>query len=388
MRIPMPCIRTGLFSLLLAITFAHASAQQINADYEKFKVSDNRFIHSGLAMSPDQQLLAIACTQGFPLYIYDFRNRQIIRQFDVGNWYAGARVNWSSNGRYLLLQQLYYLDFSPNRDREVNFEVIDAATGERVLRLEKYHDVKITPDERLAVALTNDALEFYELKTGRIAERKTIKDATNSLEISPDGKYIAVSHRPSEAYLKNDPQFRRNPKALKFNLKFKQQISVYNASDFSFVATVNDYYDNVYRLEWSADGKELYCLSIPYTKAATAASGRQNFISVIDAVNFKSTRTVFPSNSNYEPAFRKSHDGKYMGVVSWGKFPELRIHDAVNGKVLHRFEMGSRVLEGISKLDFPSDGRVFFEFLPGDQAILATFGNQLLQWNIPQDGQE
>jgi hypothetical protein len=47
--------------------------------------------------------------------------------------------------------------------------------------------------------------------------------------------------------------------------------------------------------------------------------------------------------------------------------------------------MGSRVMEGISKLDFPSDGRVFFEFLPGDQAILATFGNQLLQWNIPQD---
>jgi WD40 repeat protein len=210
--------------------------------------------------------------------------------------------------------------------------VIDAATGERVLRLEKYHDVKITPDERLAVALTNDALEFYELKTGRIVERKIIKDATNSLEISPDGKYIAVSHRTSEAYLKNDPQFSKNPKALKFNLKFKQLISVYNASDFSFVATVNDYYDNVYRLEWSADGKELYCLSIPYTKAATAVSGRQNFISVIDAVYFRSTRIVFPSDSNYEPAFRKSHDGKYMGVVSWGKFPELRIHNALTGR--------------------------------------------------------
>jgi hypothetical protein len=47
--------------------------------------------------------------------------------------------------------------------------------------------------------------------------------------------------------------------------------------------------------------------------------------------------------------------------------------------------MSSRVLEGISKLDFPSDGRVFFEFLPGDKSILATFGNQLLLWSIPQD---
>lgn len=385
MQVPFSPLRICLFLLLLAASFNRIPAQQINADYEKFAVSENRYIHSGMAMSPDQQLMAIACTQGFPLYIYDYRTRKIIRQFDVGNWYAGARVSWSSKGRFLLLQQLYYLDFSPNRDREVNFEIIDATTGERVLRLEKYHDVKISPDEQLAVALTDDVLEIYNLKTGLITDRKTIKAATNSLEISPDGRYIAVSHRPSEAYLKNDPQLRKDPKALKSILKFKQLISVFNASDFSLVATVNDYYDNVYRLEWSADGKELYCLSIPYTKAATAVSGRQNFISVIDAVGFKSTRTVFPSNSNYEPAFRKSHDGKYMGVVSWSKFPELRIHDAATGNVLHRLEMSSRVLEGISKLDFPSDGRVFFEFLPGDKSILATFGNQLLLWNIPQD---
>lgn len=375
-----------LFALFVALFFGKTSnAQTINAEYEKFLASDAKYIQSGMAMSPDQRYMAISTIQSFPLYIYDFQNRKVIRQFDVGNWYAGSRVSWSAGGKYLLLQQLFYHDFAKNKDREVNFKVIDAETGNSTMRFDNYHDVAITPDDQYAVALSGNIIEFRNLKTGATDRSFSVPEATNSICLSPDGKFIAVSERPGDHFLKSDPQFRKNKKGMKFTKKYKQVITVYRLADFSQVNTLNEYYDNIYRLEWSKDGKYIFCLNIPHAKAATATSGRQNFISVIDAVELKATRIVFPSNSNFEPDFKLSYNGKLMGVVSWGKFPELRAHDFETGQVLHRFEMSSRLFEGLSKMDMPSDGRVFFEFMPDDQSIMATFGNQLLLWKLPKE---
>lgn len=371
---------------LLAIFISYGShAQKINAEYERFSVETSKYIHSGMAMSPDLSKVAIACTQGFPLFIYDYKSRALLNQFDVGNWYAGSRVSWSAGGKYLLLQQLFYLDFAKNKDREVNFEIIDASTGERVVRFEKYHDVKISPDDKLAYALTGNKLEIWDLGSAKVIRTGTFDYATNSLSISPDGRFIAISERASESALKNDPQFKKNKKGMKFVLKYKQLISIYKLSDLSYVTSVNEYYDNIYRLDWTQDGKYIFCLNIPHAKAATATSGRQNFISVVDAVKFEATRTIFPSNSLYEPDFKQSHNKNLMAIVSWGKFPELRIHDFETGLVLHRLEMGTRVMEGISKLEMPSDGRIFIEFMPGDKSLLATFGNQMLLWNFPEE---
>ncbi|MHC1774829.1 MAG: WD40 repeat domain-containing protein [Lentimicrobium sp.] len=375
-----------IFSVFSGIFVASESkAQKINAEYERYSLTGDKYLHSGMAMSPDQQYVAIASNQSYPLYIVDYVNRKVVRQFDVGNWYAGSRVSWSAKGKFILLQQLFYHDFSGNKDREVNFEIVDAGSGRSVLKLAKYHDVKISPDEQTAIALTGNTIEIRSLSTGKTERSFSVGDATNSLAISPDGKTIAVSEKPNDKFLGSDPQFRKNKKGLKYVKKYKQVVSFYNFSDLKLIRTANEYYDNVYRLDWSDDGRYVFCLNIPHLKATTATSGRQNFISVLDGVNFQSTRTVFPSNSNYEPDFRLSHNGKYMGIVSWGKFPELRVHDFETGQVLQRFEMSTRVMEGISKLEFPSDGRVFIEFLPDNKSILATFGNQMLQWNIPQE---
>ncbi|NTW25351.1 MAG: hypothetical protein HGA37_11655 [Lentimicrobium sp.] len=370
---------TCLFGLM------NAKAQKINAEYERFNATGDKYIQSGMAMSPDRKFIAVAATQSYPLYIIDYVNRKVINKFDVGNWYAGSRVSWSAGGKYVLLQQLYYHDFSKNKDREVTFEIVDATTGRSVLRLDKYHDVKISPDEQSAIALTGNTIEFRNLSNGKVERSFSVGDATNSLSISPDGKTIAVSEKPGDKFLSSDPQFKKNKKGLKFVKAYKQVVSFYSTADFKLINTVNEYYDNIYRLDWSDDGRYLFCLSIPHTKATTATSGRQNFINVIDAVNFQSTRTVFPSNSIYEPDFTLSNNGKFMGVVSWGKFPELRIHDFETGQALQRFEMSTRVMEGIDKLDFPSDGRVFISFMPDDQSLLATFGNHMMIWNIPQE---
>jgi len=385
MKQVLPLFSFVLFVSIFSFTGNQIIAQTINAEYERFHAFEAKYMQSGMALSPDLKLLAIATTQSYPLYIVDLASRKTLHTFDAGNWYAGSRITWSAKGTYLLMQQLFYLDFSKNKDREVNFEIVDANSGRSVLKLDRYHDVKISADEKSVFALSGNSVEVRSLPDGKILRSFSAPYSTNSIAISPDGKLLALSERPSDRFLAVDTQFQRNKKGLKFTKTYKQVVSFYNIADFSFVKTIGEYYDNIYRLDWTPDGKFLLCLNIPHLKATTATTGRQNFISVIDAAHLENTRTVFPSNSNYEPDFRMNHGGNLIGVVSWGKFPELRIHDFFTGEVLHRFEMSTRVLEGIDKLDFPSDGRVFIEFSPDDKAVFATFGNQMLKWVIPTE---
>lgn len=372
-------------ALCLVICVNLSYSQTINAEYERFQAIDAKYIQSGMAMSPDMKHLAIATTQSYPLYIVDITSRKPVKNFNVGNWYAGSKVSWSAGGKYLLLQQLFYMDFSKNKDREVDFEIVDAETGQRVKRFENYHDVKISPDEKTALTLQGNTVEQVDLSTGKVLRSFDNEYATNSLCISPDGKYFGISERPRESFLNKDPYFRKNKKGKKFTLKYKQLVSVYAMEDFAYQTSINEFYDNIYRLEWTKDGKHILCLNIPHLKATTATSGRQNFISVIDAEKLEATRVTFPSNSNYEPDFRMSHDGSMIAVVSWGKFAEIRVHDFTTGLVSQRLEMSYRLFEGIDKLDMPTDGRVFVEFTPDDKSIFATFGNKVLKWKLPQE---
>lgn len=360
-------------------------AQTINAEYERFQAIDAKYIQSGMAMSPDQRYLAIATTQNYPLYIVDISSRKPVKKFDVGNWYAGSRVSWSAGGKYLLLQQLFYIDLTKNKDREVDFEIVDAESGQRVRRFENYHDVKISPDEKTALTLQGNTVELVDLSSGKVLRSISNEYATNSLCISPDGRFFGISERPRESFLDKDPYYKKNKDGKKFTLKYKQLVSVYTLDDFVYQTSINEFYDNIYRLEWTEDGKHILCLNIPHLKATTATSGRQNFISVIDAVKLEATRVAFPSNSNFEPDFRLSHDGSMVAVVSWGKFAEIRVHNFTTGLVQQRLEMGYRLFEGIDKLDLPTDGRVFVEFSPDDKSVLATFGNKVLKWTLPQE---
>ena len=128
-------------------------SQGTNYEFEKVKVGEAKNMLAWLAMAPDNKTIAVSSTQSFPLYIFDWDTKMVENQFDVGNWYAGSRATFSKTGKYLMLQQLFYMDYSPNKDREVNFEVMDVATGKSMLNFGDYHDAKITPDDKYLVTL-------------------------------------------------------------------------------------------------------------------------------------------------------------------------------------------------------------------------------------------
>lgn len=365
----------------LLITLA-IKGQSTNTDFERVVIKDDLYILSGIDLSNDQKILAISSTQSNPFYLYDLQNRQVTAEWDVANWYAGSEVQFSANDSYVLLRQLFYLDFNLNKDREVEFEIIDAKTGRLIKRFVEYHQVIITEDEQYAVAISGDEIVFWSLPDAKRAKSFKVTDATNAIAISPDGQWIAVSHKPDANKLKKDPRYKKNKKSLKIDSKFKERISVFDTDNFELKYTVDDLYHVVYKIDFSKNGEFIFVQHIPHGRAKSASTFREAYVSMADAKTGEALRKGFMARTNAEPQFKLSHDGRYFGVVSFtNRFPEVQIYDFETGRMLDRFELAYRLYEknaGGSIL--PSDGRTAFDFLPDNETVVMIMGNHLVYW--------
>jgi WD40 repeat protein len=373
-----------LLLLFVLVAFqANVKSQGSDVDFRRIKIDSAMHIVSGLALSPDRKTLAIPCTKGFPLYLYDWKNENVLKEFNVGNWHAGSSVYYSAKGNYIVLNQLKYSDFSLNKDKEVSFEIVDVQTGKRVKSFEAVHSVAITPDEKYALALTGGEISFWNLENGKKEKSFKVADATNSVAISPDGKLIAVSHKLYENDAKQIPTLKRDKKTLKNALKYKQQISVFDASSFKKLYTVNELYDIIYKLTFNKDGSLLMCLNIPHTKVQSSPAGRQTYVNLIDMKTHQPERRGFVSTATYEPDFKLSSDEKLFGIISRSNnFIEVHIYDFETKKVLYRFQQSYRMFEMIDGDMIIGDSRSAFVFLPGNESVLMTMGNHLIKWNF------
>jgi WD40 repeat protein len=263
----------------------------------------------------------------------------------------------------------------------VNFQLIETATGKMIKRFSEFHSVKITPDNKYIITLTAETISFWNIESGSVEKSFKVQNATNGLAISPDGKFIAISRKVNESDLKDNPQFKKNKKGKKAALKYKQQISIYDANSFELQYTVNELFDIVYKLEYSPDGNILFCLQIPHLKAQANENARQTYLATIDGKTGEPRRRGFTSQALYEPDFKLSNDGKWLGLVSKGtKFIELHIYDFETGQMVDRFEQSYRLFEKNDGDMIVADNRTSFVFLPDNKTIVMTMGNHLIYW--------
>jgi hypothetical protein len=360
-----------------------ASSQGTNYDFEKIQIGEVKNLLVWLALHPDDKTMAVTSHQSFPLYMYDLETKQIKNEFDVGNWYAGSRAKFSKNGKYLMLQQLFYMDYAPNKDREVNFEVMDVATGKSMLNFGDYHDAKITPDEKYLVTLSGgDKVAIHDIETRKELRSFVVPQATNSVAVSADGKLIAVAHKTYMPDLKNNPAYKNNKKQQPILEKYKQQVSVFDFESFEKLYTIDAFYDLVYLLDYTYDGEYLFIYSIPHVKLQ-GPNGKKSYVEVVNARTGVPLRQSFGSLANYEPDFKMSNNNKYFGIISLSKmYPELHIYDFSSNELLKRFELSYRLFEKTKEGEFPTDGRGSFIFLPGDEEVLIVFGNRVIKWKM------
>ncbi len=368
--------------ILLSLT---VFGQGTNMVYDTYDISPPplKFLHSDMDRIPGTATYAVSATQSFPFYVIDGQSMEILNTYDVGNWYAGSRIQPSKTGKYILLQQLFYLDYSPNKDRECHFEVMETATGKIVLNIPSAHAARLHPSEQELIVLIGDEVFSYPLNGKEKRKLFPVPAATNCLAISPDGNQIAISHHVEDDYLNAYVTKKRQKKNFKIYKKYRQCISVYDATNFERVYTVDEMFDLPYVLDFSPDGDYLICFAIPHTKVVqkTGMTGTK-YISKIKATTGETTTVGFVSNCQYEPDIEFSSDGRKLAIVSNGtKFPEVWVCNFEEGTIIDRFQLARSMFPSLKEM--PADaGRIGVAFSADDQYLLFTNGTRIFKWQI------
>lgn len=372
-------------TLLLLLFSSNIILAQVNQDFEKFQMSDSKTLISSLALSPDDNYVVATCVQGFPMHIYDWRKRETIKKIDVKGYNAGQRATYSSDGKYLLLEQKFYSNWNPNKDKKSNFLVVDINAGSKLYEIDNQNDASFTADSRFLITMEEEKIIFRDIRTGKEIRSLKIPEATNSFAISRDGKTIAVSHLANKKDLESVPSIRDHKKAIKEALKYRQMISFYDAESGKKKTTVNEVYDIVYKLKYVEDGKTLVCYSIPHSKLQASTAGRQGYINKIDPNTAEASRVSFLSLSSMEPDVKLSHNNKLLGVISVTDkgSPSLNIYDFNSGDMLESINIRTRL--GAAFRDGEFGGFWSFTFLPDDKQVLIASGNRLIMWNLKEE---
>lgn len=372
-------MKTLLTPILLIVITLSTYGQQ---NYEKLAIEEGTMlINAGIALCPGKNLVAVSTTQGHPIILYNWENQQKLNEFKVGDYFAGPKIRYSKTGKYLLLQKQFYVDWRPNKDREVEYEILDATNGNSLVKIGSSHSVKIDRNETFALSLEGDDIIKYDLPSGEKTKLFTVADAKAGMEISADGEHVFVAHSPEIEDLKGIPSIRPDAKKkeLKPILKYRQVISKYEISTGKKLSTIKETYDMIFTLTMSIEGNKLFIYNRPNQKMATSANLNQGYINQVDLNTLEPLREAFISHIA-DPDFSESPDGSLFGVVTEG--PELLIYDNKNATLLARFSLKSRIFEKSEGGFEKGDGRMYFTFLPDNASVLLTYGNRLVHWKL------
>lgn len=384
--------------LLLFFFIAHVYAQKIDVEY-KTMVADPRpetkriLDISDMELSPDQKTLAIGRGQG-PVLMWDVPGEKFIKAIEVDGYFAGPRIKYGQNGKYLLLQKMYYTDNNLNKDRSTKIDVLDIESGKVIFNKPDVHDAALTFDCKYVLTLSGNNVDIYELSSRNLVRTIVVEDATNALAVSNDGKTVAVSHKLRAGDIQDIPSIRDDKKTIKAVLKYRQGISFYDFESGKRMKTASDIFDIVFNMRYTQDGKRILVYNAANTKFQAEAGGkhtvaknndagssggeggRQGYISQIDATTGEVLRTIV-SSMIAEPDYKESNGNKYLGVSSIEKTPLILIYDMETGDLLNRFEVTIRLFKDVAASP-PA-----FVFLPDNKTVWLNHGGKIAIWKLP-----
>lgn len=376
-----PRLVKTVFSTAILLVFGVVSlfGQTSNSDFERLKLNGAGYEYSGLALSPDGKTIVLCGKKSSPLQVVDWATRSIVGEFTAGGGIYGNKVYYSEGGKYLLLKELNYADFSQNKERKIDFEIVDAATGKLVKTFAKVKDAQLSSDETLAVSLNGDEVVFTNLETGAVEKTIRLAGAANAFALNQSGTVLAVAQLILPADVAG--RFGKDKKGLNAAVKFKHMVSLYDVASGKMTALINELYDLIYDMSFAPGGELLFVHQVPEIRLQ-GVNNKISFINLIDVVSQQPLRKGFTSMSVAQPELKISNNQKMFAINSKGnRFQEIHLYDAETGTLQKRFELGSRLFEKVDGEKLTNDARPSFVFLPGDQSILIAMGNQLVIWN-------
>ena len=358
-------------------------------DGQQYRVIDQKalglgsdHVHSWIALAPDMRTLAVSGTGSSPLLILDATALTVLRTIDTGDWRIGSRVTHSTTGKYLLLEAIEYLAYSPRGKHARRFAVLDPASGKMVLREVHAFAAAISADEMVLYSIDNDGIQMTDIATGSAKHIPALSRIGSALAVSPDGGRIAIAYDPTEADLSLIPSLRNDKKAIKAALKIGQVVHVHDLATGAFLFSVNELFDRAFRLTYSPDGKELWIHAKPAAHKSANPDGTLSYLDVVDAYTGAMQRASFPSHAQYEPTFCGDPTNSLFAIGSQrGRYLEVHLYDRTTTSMAGRFILDERLFSKLKEQGGKwSDQRVGFALLPDDKRMVMTSASRLVEW--------
>lgn len=339
-------------------------------------------VHSWIDLSPDGRTLAISATGSSPLLVLDISDLKVIRTVDIGDWNLGSRVTHSRTGRYLLLEAIEYLAYSPRGKQARRFAVLDFASGKLVVAEVQAYAAAISADETALYSIDGEGVNRTDFGTGSTKKTPGPSRVGSALAVSPDGKQIAMAYDPTEEDLLLIPSIRNDKKAIKAALKIGQVVHVHDLATGAFAFSVNELFDRAFRLNYSGDGKELWIHAKPATHKSANPDVTLSYVDVADARTGIMQRASFPSHALYEPTFCANKANGLFAIGSQrGRYLEVHLYDRTSGSMAGRFILDERLFSKLRENGEQwSDQRVGFALLPDGKRMLMTSASRLVEW--------
>lgn len=341
-------------------------------------------VHSWIDRSPDGRTLAVSATAASPLLIMDANDLSIQKRLDVGDWKVGTRVTHSTTGKYLLLEAIEYLQYSPRGKQERRFAVVDANSGAFVVQAVEAYAAAIAADERSMYFAGKDGVQRVAFATGATAKLPGLHRVATALALSPDGKHIALAYDPTVADLALIPSIRNDKKAIKAALKIGQVVHVHELTTGAFQFSVQELFDRAFRLRYAPDGTELWIHAKPASHKSANPDVTLSYVDVAAPRTGAMQRAAFPSHALYEPTFCADAANTRFAIGSQkGNHLEVHLYDRTTGSMGGRFILDERLFTRLKQQNEKwSDKRIGLALLPDGKRMLMTFGSRLIEWTF------
>lgn len=365
---------TTLILLPLLILFRNATAQGVS-DYKLIALPNSQVV-SAIELSPDGVFLAIGTGQG-PLYFWDWKKEEVIKTVDVGSYYAGPKLRFSPDGKYLLLQQQFYVDWNLNKDKPGRVEVLEVSSGKILFTNEVVHSASFSAGTQLVTLQGNDVC-VWDFVKGEKIRCQAIPNISNTVAVSPDGKMFAISKKPVAGDLTDIPSLRSDKTAQKEALKRREIVEFYDLEKFTKLRACTDVFDIVFSMRFSDDGQRLFVYNAPHTKLQTGTgTGRQGYINKVIVSTGEVTRTIF-SSLVAEPDYKENEDGSVFGNTSieykFKGIPTIILCNPETANPVSKFDVNVRIGETMMA------DRTSFAFLPDGKTVVLGYGGKLALW--------
>lgn len=373
-------IATAVAGLIGLAAFAQDDGQQYRVIDQATLGVDDRHVHSWVDRSPDGRTLAISATAASPLLILDAEDLSVLRRIDVGDWKVGTRVTHSNSGKYLLLEAIEYLPYTPRGKNERRFAVVDPTSGSLVVNEVQAYAAAISMDDKELYLADKNGVRALDLATGVVRQVPGLTREATALALSPDGKRIALALDPTAEDLALIPSIRNDKKVIKTALKIGQVVHLHDLATGSFVLSVQELFDRAFRLRYTGD--ELWIHAKPASHKSANPDVTLSYVDVADPTTGAMQRASFPSHALYEPTFCANSTNTRFAIGSQkGWRLEVHLYDRTTSSMAGRFVLDERLFSKLKEQGEKwSDQRVGFALLPDEKRMIMTMGSRLIEW--------